>query len=176
MLITDLGLTGTEIVDPRNSRRRWTVDSLYGPVYGRRLGGIRLKLVDQKGFTTFCNQRDFEVLIKLAEPGDWCQWMGEPYVDPKEEGWCGFCMDLTDLEDDLYERELALRSEHQSILPDGLDALRRVHVDYLRDAEDMWVLLWDRAPETGRGPDTRLETIYSRWTCASRDWLEWYRL
>jgi hypothetical protein len=174
MLITDLGLLGVEVLDPRNARRRWTVSGVYAPAE-RHLGGIRIKLVDQKLFTTFCNQRDFEVLIELAKPGDWCKWMGKPYVGPKDEGWFGFCMDKIDLEDDLYERELALRDGRPGMLPQGIDTSRRVHVEAGRDAEDMWCLLWDRAPETGMGPDPRLETIYSRWACVSRDWLDWYR-
>lgn len=176
MLVTDLGLYGTQVVDPEDTGRVWMVTNVYAPVDGRHLGGIRVKLTDQKGFTTFCNQRDFEVLIGLAQPGEWCRWMNKEYPGPRDEEWFGFCMDQVDLEDDLFEREFTLRTEHPMSLPEGIDMLRRVHVSKQRDAEDMWILLWDRAPETGLGPDPRLETIYSRWSPVSRDWLEWRRI
>jgi hypothetical protein len=176
MLITDLGLTGTSVPDPKNKDRIWTVTAVYGPAEGRHLGGVRIKLVDQKDFVTFCNQRDFEVLIELARPKDYCKWTGKPYPAPDDVDWFGFCMDQTDLEDDLYERELAARATSPTPVLQAAEAWRRIHASAARDAEDCWVLLWDRDPETGYAPDTRLETIYSRWTCVSRDWIEWQRI
>lgn len=176
MLVTDLGLTGTRVSDRKNPNRIWTVTAVYAPVEERHLGGLRIKLVDQKEFVTFCNQRDFEVLIELAQPGDFCKWTGKPYVAPNDDGWFGFCMDRVDLEDDLYERELAQRAVSSTAVLPNAEAWRRVHIDLLRDAEDYWMLLWDRDPETGHAPDTKLETIYSRWTCVSRDWIEWQRI
>lgn len=175
MLSEGLGVIGTEISDPVAPGRIWTVVNLYAPVSGRKLNGIRARLQDQKEFVTFCNQRDLEVLIELAKPGDWCKWAGEEYIEPGERGWFGFCMDGTDLTDDLYERELLLRASYPGVPLSNAEITRRVHPDQGVDCEDLWILLSD-TNESGYGPDTRFETLYERWQCASRDKLEWRRL
>lgn len=176
MLATDLGLLGTVIIESSNLSRIWTVNTVYAPVPERHLGGIRLKLVDQKNFVSFCNQRDFEVLSGIAKPGELCRWTDRDYPEPGDHDWIGLCMDAIDLEDDLYERELALRAEYPGVpLPDASEIWRRVHPGVTRDAEDFWVLLRDVAPETGYGPDPRIENIYTRWSCVSRDWFDWRR-
>jgi len=176
MLATDYGLTGAEIVDITNDQRTWTAVGFYAPVPERCLGGIRIKLLDQKGFTTFCNQRDFEILLGIAKPGDFCKWTGKPYPHPHDDDdWFGLCMDLVDLQDDLFERELALRAE-TAALPESSEILRRIHPNTTRDGEDYWILLRDHDMMTGVGPDTRIETLYDRWSCVSRDWLDWMRV
>ena len=176
MLHAGLGIIGHELCDPMMPDRHWTINGLYAPVHERVLGGVRAKVQDQKGFVSFCNQRDLEVLLELAKPGDWCIWAGAVYVAPKSTRWCGFCMDQTDLLDDLYERELGLRAEYPDTLPDGLDIARRVHTDTGEDFEELWVLLRDADPENGYGPDYRRETLEYRWARASRSRLQWKRI
>jgi len=176
ILATDPGVVGAFIEDPTAPRRLWTIQSLYAPILNRHLGGIRAKLVDSKGFATFCNQRDLEVLLNIAAPGDWCKWAGEEYPSPKDERWIGFCMDAIDLMDDLYERELMLRAEYQGVLPNTLSIQRLIHAEPGRDFEDWWVLLNDADPHTGLGPDSRYETLYDRWVLSSRERLEWRKI
>jgi hypothetical protein len=177
LLINDLGVTGATLVDPMNHERLWTVTALYAPIVERKLSGIRLKLIDQKNFTTFCNQRDFEVMAGLAKPGDWCRWAGALYVGVDDrDNWFGFCMDYADLHDDLYERELALRAEYPEQLPERSEIWRRLHLNETRDAEEFWILRWDLDPEIGLAPDPRIETLRNRWSCVSRDWFDWTRV
>ena len=172
----DLGLIGAEIVDPVTPAREWVVQGLYAPIPQRRLGGLRAKVRDQKGFTGFCNQRDLEVLLGLAQPDNWCEWAAHKYPAPGVEGWYGICMDSADLEDDLYDEELFLRAQNPGVLSGDLDIIRRIHIEQDRDAEDYWVLFRDINPETGLGPDVRQGTLYQRWNCVQRDWLPWTRI
>lgn len=174
LLVADLGVMGVEIIDPINKDRRWTATAVYAPAR-RRINGIRVKLVDQKDFVTFCNQRDFEVLIGLARPGDWCQWAAQPYAAPDDRDWFGLCMDQTDFEDDLYDRELFVRAQCDGVLPEGSMIYRRAHPEPTRDVEDTYVMLRDYDINTGLCPDTRIETINQRWARASRDWVKWER-
>jgi len=173
ILATDFGLVGIELVDQCDVRRVWTVTSVYAPIPERCLGGVRIKLIDQKNFMTFCNQRDFEVMIGVGEPGEFCRWTGKEYPHPHDDNWIGFCTDLVDLQDDMYERELALRDLNM-VLPDTCDIVQRVHPSMTRDYEEFWI----RKPDVNAGiwVDTQIETIYDRWSCVSRDWFDWSRV
>jgi hypothetical protein len=166
------GLVGLRVVDPTNPLRLWTVHSLYAPIIKRRLGGIRVKLVDDKRFVTFCNQRDFEVLIDLAKPGTWCQWAAQDYPKPGDDEWFGFCMDDVDLADDLYERELMLVAEH----PQGIDYTanisRRIHTDARQDFEDYWI---PANSGTGANGLDSLVLLY-RWIRISKDRIDWRKV
>ena len=163
LLQADLGILGAEIYDPREPLRRWFIQALYTPVPGRALGGIRAKLIDEKGFVSFINQRDLEVSLGLVAPGKWCVWADQEYVDPESRDWYGICADDDDLLDDLQERELLLRGEFPNgVLYPPLEIERRVHLDARSDFEELHMLLWDMDPDTGYGPDPRLETIERR--------------
>lgn len=169
-----LGVIGASIEEPRYPGRVWTVSGLYAPTSKRALGGIRTKLEDQKGFVSFCNQRDFEVLLEVGKPGDRCLWAGQDYIEPDGNGWWGLCMDDNDLVDDLLDRELLLRSRFQDpILPSYLEISRRVHISAGIDAEELLLLLFDADRDTGMGPDPRLETIESRWSKVESERVEW---
>lgn len=165
-----LGVVGATCIDPDNRYRSWTIIALYSPVRGRSISGIRAKLVDSKGFVTFCNQRDLEVLLDVASPGAYCPWLGQEYVEPLAEGWYGLCADDDDLIDDLYDRELEARAlgPDGAMLPSGMNFQRRVHDGNRNDFEEEMTLLWDACPETGAGPDTRFETIIRRWKSVER--------
>ncbi len=165
--------------DDRN--RIWTVSNVYSGVRGRRVGGIRVKLEDSKGFVTFCNQRDLEVLMGLAKPGQWCRWMGSHYPDLGSPDFHGFYMDDEDLRDDLLDRELLTRmvylQEHQmSVLPNNLEIRRRLHMDDGSDYEELLVFLGDFDPNTRVSPDAKLETISYRWARAEKTRVTWSRL
>lgn len=170
MLQETLGLIGARVSDPYNALRSWQIQGFYAPIRNRAIGGLRAKLVDNLEFTTFCNQRDLEVLLGIAEPGDWCSWLGEDYVGPLDATWIGFGTDPDDLLDDLYDRELQERSKYEqgSILPEGSQIQRRIHDGPRNDYEELVMLLWDADPQTGCGPDDRFETLDARWRSVER--------
>ncbi len=167
-------LVGAEILDPANSERRWTLKAFFSPVRGRALGGVRAQFSDQKGFTTFCNQRDLEVLIGLAEPGTYCPWARTDYAEPGDRDWYGLCMDEEDLADDLHDRESLFRMQSSTgILLGDIRFTRRVHMDTSSDFEEYMMLLWDCDPSTGMTPDLRLETVDGRWKRIERTRVQW---
>jgi hypothetical protein len=165
-----LGVIGVELTDPHNPLRKWIIQGLYAPIGGRALGGLRAKLIDQKNFVTFCNQRDLEVLLDIVSPGNYCSWLDDDYVGPDDRSWVGLGVDAEDMRDDLYDRELRLRAELPigSMLPYGLELTRRVHDGNGNDYEELLSLQWDADPQTGFSPDTRIETISSRWVSIDR--------
>lgn len=176
LLQETLGVVGASLLDPSNAARRWEVQGLYAPINGRALGGIRVKLMDQKGFVTFCNQRDFEVLVGLAKPGDPIHWREDEYVGPDDRDWFGFCCDEDDLLDDLYERELFLRAELPGgLLVPGMETERRVHLTAGNDCEELYIVTQDYDPVSGLFPDTRFETLERRWIRSERRRVRWDR-
>ncbi len=114
--------------------RMWTVTSTYAPIKQLRIAGMRMRLQDQKGFITFCNQRDFEVLAGVGSPDAWCRWLGDRYVEQGSTQWFGFCWESFDHEDDLAEWSVLLASEgklvenvdiERKIFDDGVDWIER---------------------------------------------------
>lgn len=170
ILQENFGIVGASFADVRNRFRRWTVHALYAPVSGRAVGGIRAKLADQKGYISFCNQRDLEVLLDVASPGAYCEWLGREYVELDDNEWIGLCCDEQDLVDDLFDRELEARAMYVegAVLPAGLSLQRRIHDGYHNDFLEEMLLLWDICRETNMGPDTRYETVVNRWTSVER--------
>ena len=179
MLVESMGLLGIQFPDLKLHGRTWTISNLFAPLAKRHLGGIRIKAVDQKGFCSFCNQRDLELLLGLAKPGEFCPWTSKEYPEINSREFFGLCVDDDDLEDDLYERELELRGlmaaspQYPSVIPYGYTMPRRIHLSAGRDVEDLDMMLYDADPETGYGPDNRFETMGSRWTRVERSPLRW---
>ena len=179
-----IGIEGARIQDLYDATRHWTIGPSYLPSHGRQLGGIRVQLVDQKGFITFCNQRDMEVLVGSGRPGEWCRWAAETYVAPGDEKWVGLYCDEADVQDILYDHETQLREYSQYrpwLLPPGVrvppvDIEFRVHAEAGYDVEERHVLVLDHDPETGYGPDTRLETLHQRWARSERRRIQWNRV
>jgi len=172
-----LGIANTYVQDPLEPGRHWYIQWLLAPVPGRHLGGVRAKLVDTKGFITFCNQRDLEVIMRYAKPGEYCQWTGADYVGPYDEDWYGLCCDDEDLKDDLFERECRLREQlGQPYLQSGLEISRRIHHNHSQDYEELLTLLWDMDRDTGIYPDPRLETVCRRWARVERTSMMWTRV
>ena len=176
MLREQFGLLGVEIPDPTNPARCWTVVNVYAPIRHRRLGGIRVRLEDQKGFVGFCNQRDLELLIGLAKPGNHCLWLDEEYPEMDSDEFYGICADDEDLEDDLFERELALRAHQPGVLPEGLTLTRKIHLSSGRLFDETDMVLYDCDPVSGYGPDPRFDTLMHRWTRVGRERLQWNRI
>jgi hypothetical protein len=173
ILTSDLGLAGFQYADPASPLRVWTLQYLFAPIPGRALGGVRAKLMDDKGFITFCNQRDLEILLGIAQPGDHCHWSGGTYPERDSREWYGLCVDDEDLQDDLHERELRLREQYPGMpLPPHLEITRRIH-DSGADAEELDMLLWDMDTRTGLSPDARLETVDHRWVRIDRTKVIW---
>jgi hypothetical protein len=174
LLEDQFDLLGTRIPDPDLEGRVWEVQGVYEPIQGRALGGIRTKLVDQKNFVTFCNQRDLEFMLGLGKEGSYCTWADTEYVAPDDRNWCGFCCDSEDLVDDLFDREMFLRAQ----MPGGVlvptnSIERRVHHRTTHDCEEQWVLISDSDPDTGYFPDLRLETLLRRWARAESVKVRW---
>jgi len=155
--------------------RRWTILGFYEPKGARYVSaGVRARVRDEKGFYSFINQRDLELLLDPGLAGRWCEWMGEDYPEPGGRLWYGPCVDAIDLADDMHAIEQELRCEYGEPLPEmGLE--RRIH-DYGSDWAREELLLRDFDPETGLCPDSRLETINSRWVTAERRQVAWHRL
>lgn len=179
MLVETMGLLGTGFEDSRHRERYWTIVNLFAPLKNRHLGGIRAKLQDQKGFVTFCNQRDLELLLGVAKPGNLCPWTSREYPEMDSREFFGMCADEEDLQDDLYEREMYLRGlmaaspEYPSVIPYGYELQRRVHLGRSSDVEELYMMLYDCVPETGYGPDARFETLSQRWSRVERSELRW---
>lgn len=172
------GLNGVQINDPVEAGRVWTILWLLKPIRGRALGGIRAALSDQKGFVTFCNQRDLEVMLGIGRPGSICYWLRTDYPEPGARDWFGFCCDDEDLRDDLHSRECQLREQYvgHPYLPTGMELTRRVHFDLNNDAEEMVTLLGDIDPLTGMYPDSRIETLWKRWVRVEKRQVIWRQL
>lgn len=171
LLIETFGIKDARFLDTVTQGRIWTVCGVYAPIRGRRIGGIRAKLFDQKGFIAFCNQRDLEVLLDIVSPGAYCEWLDEEYVEPSAQEWIGPCADSDDLIDDLYDRELEARASQTQpgeMLPEGLYFPRSVHGGRNDDYVEDMILLWDFDRETMMGPDLRFETIVNRWRSTGR--------
>src|SRR3972149_8570112 len=175
VLQNQFGLQNAVVQDPKRPERLWRVHVVYAPIPGRKIGGMRIKLIDAKGFITFCNQRDFELLIELARPNDWCPWMEQPYpgVNDTVEGGVGLCMDEEDLIDDIYERELLLRAQQSWGILSPTEITRRLHLEAVADVEQVDVFMWDADPTTGLGPDPRFETVGCRWRRSERRSVKW---
>ena len=160
--IADLwGIVGVQLLHPDNPQRVWQIQTLFSPVRRRALGGIRARLMDNKGFVTFLNQRDLEVLLGDAQEGEACPWTGKDYPGPGDIEWYGFGVDEEDLEDDLYELESYIRSYYPKGIPPETEVHRRIHFGSY-DGIRLTTLLWD-VTETGEVPDTRRETLTRRW-------------
>jgi hypothetical protein len=174
LMEAQLGIEGVQFADPLDVRRVWQIENIYLPVPGRVIGGIRAKVRDQKGFISFCNQRDLEVILGYAQPGELCPWLDDGYVSWGDTDWVGLACDDEDLRDDLYEREWIWRSQQPlGVLTTDCEIARRVHLGHHYDVEDLYVLLNDIAPDTGEMPDTRFETIDHRWMRAERRRVRW---
>ena len=175
MLTEALGLVGVRFEDTRQSGRYWTIVGLFAPLPGRALGGIRAKVQDDQGFISFVNQRDLELILNLARPGQWCDWMESPYpgINDDVDGWYGICCDEQDLLDDLHEREMLIRAQNNGWVPLNYQLTRRIHLESRADAEEILLLVRDMDPDTGYAPDPRLETILGRWVRVERTRCRW---
>jgi hypothetical protein len=181
MLKETFGLVGCQITDPHNPKRIWTITSIYAPIPNRQIGGIRAYVVDQKGFVSFINQRDLEVLLGLGKPDEYCRWLGKDYVDPHNQSeWVGFMMDEEDLCDDLFSREQELRLIQQEVsggvlLPSGLEINRSIHLDRGTDCKELLYGLGDQAAYDSGGNSLDINTLGCRWSRVERERVEWRR-
>lgn len=133
---------------------------------------MRARFIDNKGFVSFCNQRDLEVLLGVAQPGTHCYWADSDYVEVGSPEWYGMCLDTEDLEDDLLDRELRLREQYPGILPSHMELVRRLHSGG-NDSEELLLLVNDMDMATGFGPDPRFETLTRRWVRIEKTQLYW---
>lgn len=172
------GVCGLQVDDPLERGRVWTIHWLLTPIRGRALGGIRALMGDQKGFVTFCNQRDLEVMLGIGKPDRYCYWLKEDYPEPGARNWFGPCCDEEDLKDDLHSRECQLREQYAGhpSLPTNMELVRRVHLDTDNDVEETLVLLGDMDMTTGVYPDPRIETISRRWVRIENQRVIWRQL
>lgn len=176
LLLDDFGLIGQNIRDTDISERIWTIQGMYTPIWGRHVSGVRAKVKDQKGFVSFINQRDLEVLLGEGKPEELCPWLGEEYVSPyNDRHWVGFAMDAEEMDDDLYDREQVMRFDWLEVCGGSAQALpannappleveREVYLGPRLDRVERLYLHRDYDPETGEMPDTKISTVRRRWT------------
>ena len=178
VLQNDFGLIGTQLPDitykagtwQLNPERTWVIQGIYAPIRSRTVQGIRARVMDYKGYSSFINQVDLEWMLGHSNAGVKCPWTGRRYAEPGDQEWFGLCMDDDDLADDLLAREQLLRGEYADMtLPEGSEILRRIHCDDFDDREELLVLLWDGDFATGISPDFRLETIKKRWAAVAKE-------
>lgn len=172
LLALPFGWIGKTFQDPLRGDRVWTVVN----ELRRENDAVRLRVIDQRGFVSFIRQVDFDLLRGTAKPGNFDPWtMKElPEIGDYRNGWEGLTVEEEDLEDDLHIRELELRSQvgWDTVLP-SLELSRFLHTTAEKDEEFLELLLWDADPETGLGPDMRLETLGKRWSRIQRERVQW---
>lgn len=176
--LQDMSLYGRPVQDPHRQGVVWYITYLYQPLMSRAIQGVRARLVTQPAggpsYITFCNQRDLEVLLGVARPGDYCRWLGRNYQAPSSDSWYGLSADVEDLRDDLFEYELHLRHHLQSQgyghIPDNaqIHYTRYVVEDKDQYSEQEWLFLRDRDPNTGATPDLSFSGLMRRWTLHRR--------
>ena len=175
LLSSTFGLIGKAFFDPVNNKRLWTVANELRPVQSYK-EHIRLRVIDQYGFVSFINEMDYELLYGSAKPGDMhpIREVEYPEIGDTANGWVGLHADDGDLQDDLHIRELELRQQYgwDIVLP-SMELTRYVHSSSHRDEKRLELLLWDADPETGLGPDMRLETIDKRWVRVEAEAVQW---
>lgn len=128
-----LEIQDREFPDPRNPDRIWVVTGAFWKIQVSQIPGLRIEIRDQKDFISLINQRDAEVLLGLARPGEVSSWLGERYIAPLMPGWVGPGVDAEGFKDLLYdmecaERHSALRRTGSASLRSGMVATLRVHV------------------------------------------------
>lgn len=175
LLSSTCGLIGKAFYDPDDKKRLWTVLNELRPVQKYK-EHVRLRVVDQYGFISFINEMDYEILYGSAKPGEVHPIYEVEYADVGDTsgGWLGLCADDEDLKDDIHIRELELRQQYgwDIVLP-SMELTRYVHSGSRIDEKRLEMLLWDADPETGLGPDMRLDTVSSRWVLVERERVAW---
>lgn len=147
---------------PSNARRIWRVTGVYAPTPQYRIGGIRLRIEDQKKVASFINQRDAEVLLGLAKPGTFCQWHGGTYAKPGDPTWVGPTVTADDLADIVLDLETWARySSHTRGQGLSIQSGRQFAVllyDGDTDQKQTWRFIGDATPL-----DFSLEGLAHRW-------------
>jgi hypothetical protein len=168
---------GTVLKDLQDPTRLWTLACFYMPLRSRALQGVRAKFIDQKGFITFCNQRDLELLLGFAKPGMWCPWTNSPYPELDGPDFYGFFMDYEDCVDDLHGWEMAKRQEYWQrgfqAIPETFSITRHLHLEARVDVEQVDLFLHDYDPVTGLSPDFDVQHISHRWRRVERNSVSW---
>lgn len=164
-LIDELGLPGQQLFDDETSRI-WTVIAVYAP--RSVTGGVRIKLNDNRGFVSFLEQEDYEVIFDMVQPGDICPWSGRKYAGPGDRDWNGLYADDFDLKDDLYDRHQEFVRIYNGYVPTDALIQRCVHSEN-RDFLESWGYLPSLAghiPITADNVDTawvRVESMNVKW-------------
>lgn len=161
LLIDDAGLLGKTFTDETGND--WQIIGVYAPLPGRKISGIRARVIDDDDYTSFINQRDLEVLLGIGKPGSRCNWTGEAYPSHESPEWVGVFCDDDDSLDDLNAREMELLSMNQ--LHEGSTIQRKIHVTNKRRFEEYFILIPSWA---ARYPVLTYNTVMQRWSRAER--------
>lgn len=165
LVTTDLGLIGHKLRCPRVNRI-FTITQLFAPVQRTSIGGLRARVVDVKGFSSFINQRDLEVLLGVGSPDLECAWLGKNYVDSSSSDWGGFALSPPyESEDDMLIREMEWIDAGNAFAY-GASLQRRVHQEEGKDVEEEWLFLSTKqliAPEDVGKRWTRSDSQRVRW-------------
>lgn len=189
VLTNDFGLVGRQIADPAlGGCRLWTIVRVLAPIAQRWVGGLRAELQDESGVKAWLVQRDLEVLLGLAAPGDPSPFGGE-YVGPEHADWFGLCFDTDDLDDDLLHREIALREALLPVTGGRIDGLlkswsggepatitRLLHLGGTAVRRETWYCHHDWEWQDENIPSFSVRDIESRWVRACSETTKWPQL
>ena len=168
ILRDDFGLIGHAVHDQRVDGGKWFIHGVYAPLGSHRPSGIRVKVVHPPSSTvTFIGQIYLEVALGLATPGSLCPWAGIPYPRPGTPTFYALVCDDDDLEDDLYDRELVLRSDATEILREGTTITRRYQHEPGSIYRETLILVRDRGG-SGEVPANQLDGVGTRWQRVER--------
>lgn len=105
---------------PENTGRIWETRCIFNPIPQRMIAGYRWMCVDQFGFISYVEQRDFEMLLGIGKPGDKIPWNPRyKYVEYSDPEFCGLQLDDDDIDEIIYMYEEGLRQQSSNGLLNG---------------------------------------------------------
>ena len=167
---------GKSVRDPDNKSRLWTVRDAFAPEEDVAAGnslGVRFRCIDARGFVTFINQRDLEVLLGYGKPGERIPWSDNRYYVSvfSEAHWVGFQVQKWDSLNDLHLRETAIRIDRgygNAPIPMGATITRLIHMRDGQDLEVKFTCVGNADRHSGYGPDTQFGSVEYRWNCVEK--------
>lgn len=160
LLKTNFSLAGVKVKDPKENRV-WRIEACYAPLAIRRVRGVRFKVRDDRGFISFIEQLELELLLGVRKAGDYCTWAKCFY--PEVENMYGMCLDAFDLQDDLFDEERLTLATNEEYVYTGGCIERRIHHEEYNDTYEWWQYIPD---------NTEIKSAFNahtRWKCITKE-------